>query len=202
MYDVLIHDLYAPLAVVATGAGGVDLLPAGEDLGGAETELLDAECTEGRLRVAIEEVQRQYDYVLIDCPPALGLLTLNALNAADSVLVPVQCDYLALEGLARLMNTLERVRASSNPGLRIFGLVLTMYDGRTTLSQQVAQEVRDHYPRLTFQTAIPRAVRLSEAPSFGRSILEYDRLSRGAEAYRALASEVAVRARDPAGKEE
>ena len=146
-----------------------------------------------RLRDALIPMRDTYGYILLDCPPSMGLLTLNALVAADAVIVPVQCEYLALEGLARLMSTLQRVRDQSNPRLRVFGLLMTMYDGRTLLAQQVAEEVRKHYPTLTFDTVIPRSVRLSEAPSFGASILDYDPHSRGAEAYGALAVEVASR---------
>jgi chromosome partitioning protein len=193
LYDVLVNGAAAADAVTPAQSKGIDLLPASPDLAGAELELLDAERPDGMLRAALSGLGTRYDYIFLDCPPSLGLLTLNALVAADAVLVPVQCEYLALEGLARLLNTLERVRAQSNPDLRIFGLVMTMYDGRTTLAQQVAEEVRRHYPRLTFKTVIPRNVRLSEAPSFGRSILDYDPYSRGAQAYQALAMELASR---------
>jgi len=194
VYDVLVNGAAAGDAIVTTTAKGVDLLPATPDLAGAEIELLQGEAPNGVLRDALRPVRERYSYVFLDCPPSLGILTVNALVAADAVLVPVQCEYLALEGLARLMNTLERVRAQSNPRLQIFGLVMTMFDGRTVLSHQVAEEVRRHYPSLTFQTVIPRNVRLSEAPSFGQSILDYDPYSRGAEAYRSLALEVASRA--------
>jgi chromosome partitioning protein len=193
LYDVLVDDVPAAHAILRTTARGVDLLPATFELAGSEIELLDLESPNMRLKTVLEDTRDRYDYVMLDCPPSLGLLTVNALVAADEVLVPVQCEYLALEGLARLMNTLDRIRAQSNPGLRIFGLLMTMYDARTSLSQQVAEEVRRHYPRLTFRTVIPRSVRLSEAPGFGKSILEYDPLSRGAEAYQALAMEVAAR---------
>jgi chromosome partitioning protein len=179
--------------IVGTSTKGVELLPSTPELAGAEVELLGQEEPTGRLKPAIQGLRGRYDYIFLDCPPSLGVLTVSALVAADAVLVPVQCEYLALEGLARLMDTLERVRAQSNPRLRIFGLVMTMFDGRTTLSHQVADEVRRHYPNLTFKTVIPRSVRLSEAPSFGRSILDYDPLSRGAAAYQALAIEVATR---------
>jgi len=194
LYDVLARGLPTPEALVPSSARNVTLLPSTEELAGAEMELLHEDEPERQLAAALHDVRAQFPYVLIDCPPSLGALTLNALVAADGVLVPVQCDYLALEGLARLLNTLERVRIRSNPRLRIFGLVMTMFDGRTSLAQQVAEEVRGHYPRLTFKTVIPRNVRISEAPSFGRSILDYDPLSRGAEAYQALAVEVASRA--------
>jgi chromosome partitioning protein len=178
---------------VTTSEQGVELLPATAELTGAEVELLEADRPNARLREVLGPVQARYGYVLLDCPPSMGLLTLNALVAADAVIVPVQCEYLALEGLARLMATLQRVRDQSNPRLRVFGLLMTMYDGRTLLAQQVADEVRRHYPTLTFDTVIPRSIRLSEAPSFGASILDYDPHSRGAEAYGALAVEVASR---------
>lgn len=193
LYDVLLDALPASDAIVATSAKGVELLPATLELAGAEIELVQEDQPTDRLKQALEGLRSRYGYVFLDCPPSLGLLTVNALVAADAVLVPVQCEYLALEGLARLMDTVERVRAQSNPRLRIFGLIMTMYDSRTTLSHQVAEEVRRHYPSLTFRTIIPRSVRLSEAPSFGKSILDYDPLSRGAEAYQALAVEVATR---------
>lgn len=193
LYDVLVNGAAVPERIVATGTQGVDLLPGSPELAGAEVELVDQDDAGARLREALQAVLPEYDYIFLDCPPSLGLLTLNALIAANAVLVPVQCEYLALEGLARLLNTVERVRSQSNPRLQIFGLLMTMYDGRTSLSQQVAEEVRRHYPHLTFETVIPRNVRLSEAPSFGQSILDYDPLSRGAQAYQALAMEVVAR---------
>lgn len=194
LYDVLLGDADPEAAIVATSTKGVELLPATPDLAGADIELLNAEVPNEVLSLALAGLADRYPYVFLDCPPSLGLVTVNALVAADAVLVPVQCEYLALEGLARLMNTLDRVRAQWNPDLQIFGLVMTMFDARTVLSHQVADEVRKHYPTLTFNTVIPRNVRLSEAPSFGRSILDYDPYSRGAEAYQALAMEVASRA--------
>ncbi|HEX6508337.1 MAG TPA: ParA family protein [Chloroflexota bacterium] len=194
LYDVLLHGVPATEAIVPTSTQGVDLLTASPELAGAEVELLEVHAPDTRLRETLEPLRTAYSYILLDCPPSLGLLTLNALVAAEAVVVPVQCEYLALEGLARLMGTLERIRLQSNPRLRIFGLVMTMYDGRTLLSQQVVDEVRRHYPELTFDTMIPRSIRLSEAPSFGTSILDYDPHSRGAEAYSALAIEVASRA--------
>ncbi len=193
LYDVLMHGTSMEDAIVPTAEQGVDLVPATAGLVGAEVELLEADEPNARLREALRSVHATYGYILLDCPPSMGLLTLNALVAADAVIVPVQCEYLALEGLARLMATLQRVRDQSNPRLRVFGLLMTMYDGRTLLAQQVQDEVRRHYPTLTFDTVIPRSVRLSEAPSFGASILDYDPHSRGAEAYGALAVEVASR---------
>jgi chromosome partitioning protein len=194
LYDVLIDGVPADEAVVQTSTKGVDLIPATADLAGADIELLQGEAPNNVLKGALSPLLDRYSYIFLDCPPSLGVVTVNALVAADAVLVPVQCEYLALEGLARLMNTLERIRNGANPRLQVFGFVMTMYDARTVLSAQVAEEVRRHYPALTFQTVIPRNVRLSEAPSFGRSILDYDPYSRGAEAYQALALEVASRA--------
>lgn len=193
LYDVLLHGTSATSAIVPTAEQGVELLPSTAELAGAEVQLLEGDQPNARLREALIPVRDTYGYILLDCPPSMGLLTLNALVAADAVIVPVQCEYLALEGLARLMSTLQRVRDQSNPRLRVFGLLMTMYDGRTLLAQQVAEDVRKHYPTLTFDTVIPRSVRLSEAPSFGASILDYDPHSRGAEAYGALAVEVASR---------
>lgn len=194
VYDVLTNGVAARDRIVKSDTRGVDLLPSTADLAGAEIELLDADDRTGVLKTAIEPLESAYSYILLDCPPSLGLLTFNALVAADAVIVPVQCEYLALEGLARLISTLERVRQQSNPRLQIFGLLMTMYDSRTSLSQQVTAEVKDHYPNLIFDTVIPRSVRLSEAPSFGKPILSYDPHSRGAEAYAQLAVEVASRA--------
>lgn len=196
LYDVLTANVPVTHAIVKTPTPGVHLLPSTAELTGAEVELLDVEDREFRLRDVLDEARSWYDYILLDCPPSLGLLTVNALVASDMVLIPVQCEYLALEGLARLMNTLDRIRQSANSQLQILGIVMTMYDGRTMLSHQVTGEVRNHYPRLTFQTVIPRNVRLSEAPSFGYSILEYDPSSRGAQAYFALAREVLQRTND------
>ncbi|MGH2449408.1 MAG: ParA family protein [Chloroflexota bacterium] len=192
--DVLTGAVEIGEAATQTDIKGVELLSSAPTLAGLEVELMDVAAPGMRLKEVLGPEADQYDYVLLDCPPSLGVLTVNALVAADAVLIPVQCEYLALEGLARLLDTLDRVRDQSNPSLRIFGLVMTMYDGRTLLSQQVAAEVRRHYPTLTFDSMIPRNVRLSEAPSFGQSILQYDPYSRGAEAYQALAMEVAARA--------
>lgn len=193
LYDVLIGGVPAAHAIVRTETRGVDLLPSTAELTGAEVELLDESDRSSRLRDALEDVRSWYDYILLDCPPSLGILTLNALVAASAVVVPVQCEYLALEGLARLMGTLERVRRHANAHLRVLGLVMTMYDGRTMLSHQVTAEVRRVYPSTVFETVIPRNVRLSEAPSFGQSILTYDPTSRGARAYESLAREVLTR---------
>jgi chromosome partitioning protein len=187
------EELKAAEVIISTGRERYDLLPADQELAGAEVELSGAEQRERRLAQAIAEVREQYDYILIDCPPSLGLLTLNALCAANRVLIPLQCEYLALEGLTQLKSTLDRVRESMNPGLSIIGVVMTMYDGRTNLAQQVVDEVQRHFPRLIFRTLIPRSVRLSEAPSYGKLIVEYDSQSRSAQAYSALAEELLQR---------
>lgn len=192
-YDVVINDVPAKDAVIHTKYG--DLLPSASELAGAGIELVSFSRREFRLKDALEPIREDYDFIFIDCPPSLELLTLNALCAADQVIVPVQCEYYALEGLSDLMTTLRAVKRSYVPSMNIFGLVLTMYDGRTNLSMQVAQEVRRHFPGKVFATVIPRNVRLSEAPSYGQPINVYDKLSRGAEAYQKLAEEVLKRAK-------
>ncbi len=169
------------------------LAPAGDDLVGAEIELVTMEGRERRLRALLEPVQREYNYVLIDTPPSLGILTLNALVAADSVLVPMQCEYYALEGLSALLGTINKVRAALRSGLEIEGLVLTMFDSRNRLSHEISAEVRKHFPEKVFRAVIPRSVRLSESPSHGLSVLEYESKSAGAEGYRALAAEIIAR---------
>ncbi|MFV9503121.1 MAG: ParA family protein [Oscillochloridaceae bacterium umkhey_bin13] len=189
-YDLLLDGNLAQVAV-ASGRERLDLVPTDQDLAGAEVELATVAQRERRMAQAL--AQAPYDYIVVDCPPSLGLLTLNALCAADSVLIPLQCEYLALEGLAQLKATIERVREGLNPRLRILGVVMTMYDGRTNLAQQVVDEVQRHFPRLIFRTLIPRSVRLSEAPSHGRLIAEYDPQSRSANSYAALADEVLQR---------
>ena len=191
-YDVVINDVPAKDAIVSTKFG--DIIPSGAALAGAGIELVALPRREFRLKDALEPVKENYDFILIDCPPSLELLTLNALCASDQVLIPVQCEYYALEGLSDLMTTLRAVKRAYVPTMGIFGLVLTMYDGRTNLSMQVAQEVRRHFPGKVFASVIPRNVRLSEAPSHGLPITVYDRMSRGADAYRHLAEEVARRA--------
>ena len=188
VYDVVINGTDPKEALVRTKYG--DLLPSGADLAGAGIELVSLDRREFRLKDALEPLRADYDFILIDCPPSLELLTLNALCAADQVLVPVQCEYYALEGLSDLMATLRAVKRAYQPGIGIFGLVLTMYDGRTNLSLQVAQEVRRHFPGKVFSTVIPRNVRLSEAPSHGKPITVYDKYSRGAESYLSLAEEI------------
>ncbi|SRR5579884_667418 len=192
-YEVLLGE--APLKQVArpSGLAGLDIAPASHALAGAQVELVEAPHRERRLAQALAPLRTSYDLILIDCPPSLGLLTLNALAAADAVLIPVQCEYLALEGLGQLMDTLALVREQLNPRLEILGLLLTMHDPRTNLSAQVIDEVRRHFPEVAFQTVIPRSVRLSEAPSYGQPILTYAPDSRGAHAYAALAEEVLAR---------
>lgn len=188
VYDVIINDLPAKDAVVHTKFG--DVLPASADLAGAAVELLSMDSPNFRLRAALETLRQQYDLIFIDCPPSLELLTINALAAADSILVPVQCEYFALEGLSDLMSTLRMVKKRINPGLDIFGVLLTMFDGRTNFSTQVAQEVRRHFPGKVFANVIPRNIRLAEAPSHGLPVTVYDKSSRGAVAYREVAKEV------------
>lgn len=170
------------------------LLPSSVDLVGAEIELADLPDRTERLRKILEGYRSKFRFILIDCPPSLGLLTLNALRAADEVLIPIQAEYFALEGLARLMKTIERVRQSIHPGLRVGGIVLTMYDARTNLSRQVGEDLRSHLPDLTYRVAIPRSIRLAEAPSHGKPVIAYDISSSGAQAYLAMASEFLTRA--------
>lgn len=180
-------------AVIETCITGLWLVPADRNLTGAEIELVALDAREHRLRRALAPVAQQYDFIFIDCPPALGLLTLNALVAADAVLIPLQCEYFALEGIADLLATIKRVRASLNARLEIDGLVMTMFDDRTNLANQVASEIREFFKEQVYHTAIPRNVRLGEAPSHGLPIILYDVKSRGAEAYLALAKEVLSR---------
>ena len=188
-YDVLVNSVPIEKITVPINKK-LDLLPAKVELAGAEMELVAAISREMRLKNALEEVAAQYDYILIDTPPSLGLLTLNALTAADSFLVPIQCEYYALEGLSQLLSTIKLVQKNLNPNLQMEGILLTMYDNRTNLSNQVVADVRENFKEKVFKTMIPRNVRLSEAPSFGQSILDYDRKSKGAETYLALAKEV------------
>jgi len=187
VYDVLIGESPAAEAVVHTRFG--DVLPSNKALAGAAIELIGMENREFLLRDALDSLREQYDFIFIDCPPSLELLTLNALCAADTILVPVQAEYYALEGLSDLMNTIRLVRRSLNPHLELEGVLLTMFDGRTNLALQVAEEVKHYFPGKVYATVIPRNVRLSEAPSHGKPITAYDRSSRGAEAYTTLAAE-------------
>ena len=188
VYDVVINDEPAANAIVKTKYG--DVLPSTADLAGAGVELVTMPEPNYRLRNALESVRDQYDIIFIDCPPSLELLTLNSLCAADGIMVPVQCEYYALEGLTDLMTTLRMVKKRLNPRLEIFGVALTMFDGRTNFSTQVAQEVRRHFPGKVFATVVPRNVRLAEAPSHGIPVTVYDRHSRGAVAYKAMTQEI------------
>ena len=188
IYDVLINGADLAKAVCNTPYG--DVVPSNKALAGATIEMIGLDHREYRLRDALGQISDQYDFIFIDCPPSLELLTLNALCAADTILVPVQCEYYALEGLSDLLSTVRIVKRSLNPRISMEGVVLTMYDGRTNLSLQVAEEVKRHFPGQVYATVIPRNVRLSEAPSHGKPVMAYDSLSRGAEAYEALAREV------------
>lgn len=188
IYEVLINGADVRKAIVSTPYG--DVLPANKSLAGATVEMIAIEHREYLLKNALDQVRDQYDYILIDCPPSLELLTLDSLCASDTVLVPVQCEYYALEGLSDLLSTIRIVKKSLNPGIALEGVVLTMFDGRTNLSMQVAEEVKRHFPGQVYATVIPRNVRLAEAPSYGKPVNAYDALSRGAEAYSELAQEL------------
>ena len=188
VYDVVINHLDVTQAIVSTTYG--DVLPSHANLAGAGVELLNMENSNYRLEEALRKVRDAYDLIFIDCPPSLELLTLNGLSAADGILVPVQCEYYALEGLSDLMSTLRAVKRRINPRLEIFGVALTMFDGRTNFSNQVAEEVRRHFPGKVFGTVVPRNVRLAEAPSHGLPVTAYDKSSRGAKAYVAMAEEI------------
>jgi chromosome partitioning protein len=187
-YDVVIGEAAAKDAVVKTQYG--DVLPSSADLAGATVELIHEQGREKKLAMALETIRQDYDLIFIDCPPSLEMLTLNALIAADGILVPVQCEYYALEGLSDLMSTLRTVKRRMNPRLEIFGVALTMFDGRTNFSTQVAQEVRRHFPGKVLSAVVPRNIRLAEAPSHGIPVTSYDRSSRGAKAYKAMAEEI------------
>ena len=193
IYDVLVGAAAVEDALVETGIPGLSLLPAHPDLAGASVELPREAGSERRLRDALAPVKDRYAFTLLDCPPSLGPLTVNALVAADRVIVPVQTEYFALEGLAGLLDTLDLVQRELNPRLTVAGMLLTMHDGRTRLARDVEREVREHFPELVFDTVIPRNVRIGEAPSFGRPVIHHDPHSSGAEAYFSLAQEVAAR---------
>ena len=188
VYDVVIDGVSARDAIVHTKFG--DVLPSSADLAGAAVELISMEDPNRRLARSLEEVKGEYDLIFIDCPPSLEMLTLNGLAAADGILVPVQCEYYALEGLSDLMSTLRTVKKRMNTGLEIFGVALTMFDGRTNFSTQVAQEVRKHFPGKVYASVIPRNIRLAEAPSHGLPVTAYDKSSKGAKAYMAMAEEI------------
>jgi chromosome partitioning protein len=190
VYDALIGKLPLKACLAPTELKFLEVAPANRDLGGAEIELVDMERREYRLRDALRELVDAYDYILIDSPPSLGILTLNSLVAADSILIPVQCEYMALEGVSELVRTLGRIRASLNPTLEIEGILLTMYDERTILSRQVVEDIKAHFGDKVLETIVPRNVRLGEAPSFGKPIMLYDIRSKGSESYLNLAREI------------
>lgn len=189
-YDCLIDDVSVSDAMVKTDFGKLWVCPGSINLAGAELELVNVENRNHILKSKIEEVKSHFDYIIIDCPPSLGVITLNSLCAADSVLIPIQCEYYALEGLSKLTQTIKNVKQSLNPSLKIEGILLTMYDGRTKLSGQVTEEVRKYFGATVYKTVIPRNVRLSEAPSFGQPIIAFDKNSKGAKCYKKLANEV------------
>lgn len=190
IYDVIINDEKIENALMKTVIDNLYICPSNIQLVGAEVELVSVISRETRMKIAIEGIRDQYDFIIIDCPPSLGLLTLNALTASDTILVPIQCEYYALEGLSQLMNTVKLVQRHLNPALDVEGVVLTMFDARTNLSLQVVEDVKKHFRNRVYRTVIPRNVRLSEAPSFGLPIILYDSKSKGAECYLDLAQEV------------
>ncbi|RRQ21957.1 ParA family protein [Thiohalobacter thiocyanaticus] len=194
--DVLLNEVDAAQAVMASEAAGFDVMPGNSDLTAAEVELLNAEDRQSRLRDALRPLRERYDFILIDCPPSLNMLTINALVAADAVFIPIQCEYYALEGLSALMDTIEQVRGAVNPELEIEGLLRTMFDARNNLANQVAEQLIEHFGDKVYRTIVPRNVRLAEAPSHGMPVLRYDKASRGALAYLALAGEMVRRDQD------
>ena len=194
-YEVLTKRGKIQDAIIPAESGGYDLLPANSDLTAAEVELLNEIGREHRLRLALNEVRDRYDYIIIDCPPSLNMLTVNALSSADSVLIPMQCEYYALEGLAALMGTVEQIKEAINPRLEIEGLLRTMYDPRNSLTIDVSKQLMEYFPDKVYGSVIPRNVRLAEAPSHGMPVLRYDRASKGAKAYLALAGEIIRRDR-------
>lgn len=193
IYDVLLNDVKIEDVIIPDVCEGLDLVPATINLAGAEVELVSEMARENRLKDAVGAMRGRYDYIFIDCPPSLGLLTVNALVAADKLLIPIQCEFYALEGVTKLLDSMKRVKSRLNPTLDIYGVLLTMYDGRTTLSKQVVSEVRNFFGKTVFETLIPRTVKLSEAPSFGQPITQYDPTGKGALAYTELAKEVIKR---------
>ncbi|KAF1303988.1 ParA family protein [Enterococcus saccharolyticus] len=190
VYDVLVNEVPLQETIQSSSRENLDIVPATLQLAGAEIELTSMMARESRLKTALDEVKDQYDFILIDCPPSLGHLTINAFTASDSILIPVQCEYYALEGLSQLLNTVRLVQKHFNPDLEIEGVLLTMYDARTNLGAEVVEEVRRYFQEKVYETIIPRNIRLSEAPSHGLSIVDYDLRSKGAEVYQALAKEV------------
>lgn len=193
IYDVLLNDEPIEEVIIPDICEGVDIVPATINLAGAEVELVTEMARENRLKDSTGSLRGKYDFILIDCPPALGLLTINALVAADKLIIPIQCEFYALEGVTKLLDSMKRVKSRLNPTLDIYGVLLTMYDGRTTLSRQVVEEVRNYFGKSVFKTLIPRTVKLSEAPSYGQAIITYDPAGKGALAYMDLAKEVIQR---------
>jgi len=193
IYDVLVEDTDINEAVLQTSVKGLDIVPASIELAGAEIEMSNVPYRETILKRRLSKLNRQYDYIIIDCPPSLGLLPINALAAADGVLIPIQCEYYALEGVSQLINTVNLVTKSINPHLSVEGVILTMFDSRTNLSLQVVEEVRNFFGKKVFESIIPRNVRLAEAPSFGQTIVQYDKSSKGSIAYMSLAKELIQR---------
>lgn len=189
-YDVLINSIDAQNAIVGTMIDTLDVLPANIDLVGAEVELVSRMAREHILKNALKNIREKYDYIFMDCPPSLGLITINALTAADKILVPIQCEYYALEGLSQLINTIKLVKANLNPNIEVEGVVLTMFDGRTNLSIQVVEEVKKYFKNKVYRTIIPRNVRLGEAPSFGLPVIRYDATCLGSQCYTDLANEI------------
>lgn len=190
IYDVLLNDVSIEDVIIPDICEGLDVAPATINLAGAEVELVSEMARENRLKDAVGGMRGKYDYIFIDCPPSLGLLTVNALVAADKLLIPIQCEFYALEGVTKLLDSMKRVKTRLNPTLDIFGVLLTMYDGRTTLSRQVVDEVRRYFGKTVFETLVPRTVKLSEAPSFGQPITQYDPTGKGSQSYNDLAKEV------------
>ena len=193
IYDVLVNEVSIKETIIKTSRENLSIVPATLQLAGAEIELTSMMARESRLKSALAEVSDEYDFILVDCPPSLGHLTINAFTASDAILIPVQCEYYALEGLSQLLNTVRLDQKHFNPGLEIEGVLLTMYDARTNLGAEVVEEVRRYFQEKVYDTIIPRNVRLSEAPSHGKPIIDYDPRSKGAEVYQALAKEVLVR---------
>ncbi|HET9113406.1 MAG TPA: AAA family ATPase [Burkholderiales bacterium] len=196
IYHLLLGQKNISEIIRHSETGKFDVLPANRDLAGAEIELVDQDGRETRLKLALATVIQNYDYVLIDCPPALNLLAVNALTAAEAVMIPMQCEYYALEGVSDLVNTIKKIRVNLNPRLEIEGLLRTMFDPRSTLAQQVSDQLKNHFDKKVYDTVIPRNIRLAEAPSYGQPVLMYDPNSKGAQAYLALAGEVAARRRE------
>ena len=193
VYDLLLGDVAVEDVIIPDVTTGVDIIPATINLAGAEVELVNEFARENRLKEALGSLRGKYDYIFIDCPPSLGLLTINAFVAADKLLIPIQCEFYALEGVTKLLDSMKRVKSILNPSLDIYGVLMTMYDGRTTLSKQVAEEVNKYFGKLCFKTYIPRAVKISEAPSYGEPITQYDPDGKGSKAYKNLAEEVIER---------